>query len=78
MTMGNLRITATVDRELLRAMDRWVSEGRYSSRSQAIETALRQKVGRDVRLVEALARIDSKAERELADEQLAGEVWLQP
>ena len=58
-------------------VDSWVKQGRYPNRSQAIQAALREKAERwkRTRLGEELAKLDIKAERDLADERLAGETW---
>ncbi len=75
--MGAAKIAITVDGETLRVVDRWVRQGRYPSRSRAIQIALRQmqERWRRTRLREELSRIDPAEERALADERLAGETW---
>jgi len=77
MSMGAAKVAITVDERLLRVVDRWVKQGRYPNRSQAIQAALREKMERweRTRLAEELAKLDVRAERALADERLRGETW---
>lgn len=75
--MSTAKVAITVDEKLLQVVDRWVRQGRYPNRSQAIQTAIREKLERwrRSRLSEELAKLDPKEERALADESLAGEEW---
>ena len=75
--MPSTKVAITVEKELLKNVDRWVSQGRYPNRSQAIQSALREKMERwkNTRLLEALDRLDPEEEKALADERLAGDVW---
>jgi metal-responsive CopG/Arc/MetJ family transcriptional regulator len=75
--MGAAKVAITLDEKLLRTVDGWVKQGRYPNRSQAIATALREKVERRkrTRLADELGRLDREAERALADERLVGEAW---
>ena len=75
--MPTTKVAITVDEQLLKLVDRWVSQGRYPSRSQAIQTAVREKVERwnHTRLAEEVAKLNPKEERALAEETFAGEVW---
>ena len=75
--MATSKVAITVDRQLLQLIDRWVSQGRFPNRSQAIQSALREKVERwnRVRLAEEATKLNPKEERGLAEEALAGEVW---
>jgi len=75
--MRTPKIAITLDERLLRMVDQWVKQGRYSNRSQAIRVALQEKMHRwkRSRLAEELAKLDRRAEQELAEERLAGEVW---
>lgn len=75
--MGAATIAITLDEQLLRMVDRWVKQGRYANRSQAIRAALREKAERwkRTRLAEELAKLDVKEERALAEERLSGETW---
>lgn len=75
--MGSAKVAITLDEGLLQVVDRWVKQGRYPNRSQAIQTAIREKMERwkQTRLVEELAKLDRAEEQALADEGLAGEPW---
>jgi Arc/MetJ-type ribon-helix-helix transcriptional regulator len=75
--MGAAKVAITLDERLLRTVDRWVREGRYPNRSQAIQAAVREKMERwkRTRLAEALDQLDRREEQALADERLAGETW---
>ncbi len=77
--MGAAKVAITIDRELLTQVDRWVSEGRYPNRSQAIQAAVREKLerSRKRRLAEEAAKLDPKEERALAEEAFAAgsETW---
>ena len=75
--MSTTKVAITVDEQLLRLVDRWVTQGRYPSRSQAIQAAVREKVERwnHTRLAEEVAKLNPKEERALAEETLAGEAW---
>lgn len=75
--MGAAKVAITLDERLLSTVDRWVKQGRYPNRSQAIQAALREKMERwnRTRLAEELAKLDRRGEQALADEKLAGEAW---
>jgi Arc/MetJ-type ribon-helix-helix transcriptional regulator len=75
--MPTTKVAITVDEQLLKLVDRWVTQGRYPSRSQAIQAAVREKVERwnHTRLAEEVAKLNPKEERALAEENLAGEAW---
>ena len=77
--MGAAKVAITLDERLLRMVDRWVQQGRYPSRSQAIQSALREKVERwkRTRLADELARLNRAEEQALADERIDGESWLE-
>ena len=75
--MPTTKVAITVDEQLLKLVDRWVGQGRYPSRSQAIQAAVREKVERwnHTRLAEEVAKLNPKEERALAEENFAGEAW---
>jgi Arc/MetJ-type ribon-helix-helix transcriptional regulator len=75
--MATAKVAITVDAQLLKLVDRWVTQGRYPSRSQAIQAAVREKVERwnHTRLAEEVAKLNPKEERALAEEAVAGEAW---
>ncbi len=65
--MGAAQVAITLDERILRVIDRWVKQGRYPSRSQAIQAALREKMERwkRTRLADELTRLDPREERSL-------------
>jgi len=73
--MATMKVAVTLDIDLLREVDRTVREGRFPSRSRAVQTALAQMLARRkrFRLAEELAKLDSRQERALAEEGLLGE-----
>ena len=73
--MGAAKVAITIDQELLAQVDRWVAEGRYPNRSQAIQAAVREKLerARRWRLAEEAAKLNPKEERALAEEGFAAE-----
>ena len=75
--MSSAKVAITLDQQLLRLVDRWVTQGRYASRSQAIQMAIREKFERWTRsrLAEESKRLDPKEERGLAEENFSGEKW---
>ena len=74
-TMSTAKVAVTLEKQTLREVDRWVKEGRFPSRSRAIQVALAQMVERRQRrrLNEELAKLDPKREQTFAGESLAGE-----
>lgn len=77
--MASAKVAITVNRDLLTQVDRWVAEGRYPNRSQAIQAAIREKIerARMRRLSEEAAKLDPNEERALAEEGFAAvsETW---
>ncbi len=71
--MASAKVAITMEEDLLTQVDRWVAEGRYPNRSQAIQAAVREKLerSRKKRLAEEAAKLDPKEERALAKEGLA-------
>jgi metal-responsive CopG/Arc/MetJ family transcriptional regulator len=73
------KIAITLDRELVKEIDRGVRSGLYRNRSRAIEEAVREKLDRHRRhrlSIEA-RKLDRKEERALAEEVMTEEevVW---
>jgi Arc/MetJ-type ribon-helix-helix transcriptional regulator len=69
------KIAITLDRELVKEIDRGVRSGLYRNRSRAIEEAVREKLDRHQRRrlsVEA-RKLSRKEERGLAEEGMTGE-----
>jgi Arc/MetJ-type ribon-helix-helix transcriptional regulator len=77
--MGAAKVAITLDPQLLHWVDRWVDQGKFANRSQAIQKALREKMERwkRLRLSQEVSKLNPLEERELAEEVLAGEEWLE-
>ncbi len=75
--MAAAKVAITLERQLLELVDRWVAQRRFASRSQAIQTALREKVEhwKHTRLAEEVKKLDPKEERTLAEEGYRAEEW---
>ena len=69
------QIAITLDRELVKEIDRGVKAGLYRNRSRAIEEAVREKLDRHRhrRLAVEAKKLDRNAERALAEEGMTGE-----
>jgi len=68
--MPKTKVALTLDSVLLDRVDDLVARARFRNRSQAIETALAEKLARlaRTRLAEECAKLDPAEERRLADE----------
>ncbi len=79
--MSVAKVTISIESNLLRKVDILVKERVFSNRSQAIQSAVEEKVSRldSNRLARECAKLDKKFEQALADEGLASEVaeWLE-
>ena len=75
--MPKAKVALTIDATLLDQVDTLVSEQRFRNRSQAIESALAEKLSRlaRTRLATECDKLDPALEQRLADEGLAGESW---
>ncbi|MGH7333438.1 MAG: ribbon-helix-helix domain-containing protein [Candidatus Rokuibacteriota bacterium] len=77
--MRMAKIAITIPPNLLTHIDRWVREGRYASRSHAIEAAVVEKLerARRLRLADELEKADQAEERALAEDGFAAgnETW---
>jgi len=73
--MGTTKVAITLETETLHELDRMVDEGKFPNRSRAIQTAVVEMTGRQKRrrLIEELAKLDVKQEKELAEEFYKGE-----
>jgi Arc/MetJ-type ribon-helix-helix transcriptional regulator len=73
--MATVKVTVTLEIESVRKVDRLVREGRFPSRSRAVQRALADMLARrkHSRLAEELAKINPREERALAEEALSGE-----
>jgi len=74
--MATMKVAITLEAGSLREVDRLVREGRFPSRSKALQTALADMLARRrrSRMAEELAKLDPREERALADEALVGEL----
>ena len=74
--MGRLKIAITMDEKTLGEVDRLVAEHRFPNRSQAIQEAVDEKLGRlsQGRLARECAMLDPEFEKALADEGLGTEL----
>jgi Arc/MetJ-type ribon-helix-helix transcriptional regulator len=73
--MSTTKVAVSLETRTLREIDRLVREGRFPSRSRAIQTALAEMTSRHKhrRLIQELAKLNPKEEQELAEEFFAGE-----
>ena len=73
--MASAKVAISIDRELLRRLDRLVAERRFPNRSRAIQEAVQEKLERleRSRVAREAAKLDRQFEQRLADEGLAGE-----
>ncbi len=78
-TMSKTKVALTIETTLLDRVDHLVARRRFRNRSQAVETALAEKLARlaRTRLAEEAAKLDPVEERRLADEGLdgTGDAW---
>ncbi len=72
--MAKTKLAVTLETTLVMELDLLVSKRRFANRSQAIETAVSEKLARiaKTRLANECAKLDRDEERALADEGLAG------
>jgi len=72
--MPKTKLAVTLDANLVGELDHLVAERHFPNRSQAIETAVAEKIARlsKTRLARECAKLDPKEERALAEEGLAG------
>ena len=70
--MPKTKVAVTVDSKLLKEVDALVAERQLPNRSQAIEVALEEKLGRmrRTRLARECAKLDPREETALAEEGL--------
>ena len=73
--MSTTKVAISLETKTLKEVDRLVHEGRFPSRSRAVQTALVEMTARHKhrRLIQELAKLDPKEEQELAEEFFAGE-----
>jgi metal-responsive CopG/Arc/MetJ family transcriptional regulator len=75
--MPKTKVALTIDTALLERVDSLVERRRFRNRSQAIETAIAEKLERlaRTRLATECAKLDPAEEQKMADEGLAGDAW---
>ena len=78
--MSVAKVTISLDEGLLRQIDRLVHSRVFPSRSQAVQTAVHEKIARmtKTRLAQECAKLDIAEEQALADVGLAGEISQWP
>jgi metal-responsive CopG/Arc/MetJ family transcriptional regulator len=79
-SMPKTKVAVTLDAVLLHQVDHLVAKRRFRNRSQAIETALAEKLTRlaRTRLAEECAKLDPHEEKALAEEGLNGSIDTWP
>ena len=72
--MPKTKVAITLDAELLDRIDELVARREFRNRSQAVQTALAEKLARSrrTRLARECAKLDPAHEQALAEEGLAG------
>jgi len=77
--VASAKIAITLERECLKEIDLWISEGRYPNRSRAIQEILKEKImrWRKKRLISALSYAEPDGERKISEEgfEAVNEVW---
>ncbi|MGI4791399.1 MAG: ribbon-helix-helix domain-containing protein [Janthinobacterium lividum] len=78
--MSVAKITISIDEQLLNRLDIMVQSQLFSSRSQAVQAAVQEKVARvgKSRLADECAKLDPVEEQAFAEEGFAGEAELWP
>ena len=73
--MTTEKVAITIDRQVLKRLDRLVAEKRFPNRSRAIQEAVEEKLTRldRTRLAREAGKLDRRFEQKLADEGLVGE-----
>jgi len=71
--MPKTKVAVTIDAELLARIDALVDDATFPNRSQAVELAIEEKLGRmaRTRLARECAKLDRAEERALAEEGLS-------
>ena len=74
--MPKQKVAVTIEKDLIIKLDRLVSEGKYPSRSSAVEDAVIERMVKveKTRLAEESAKLDPAYEQALADEGLSGDL----
>jgi len=74
--MNKSKIAISLNKKILERLDRLVRLQLFSSRSQAIEEAVEEKLQRieNIRLARECAKLDPEFEKSMAEEGLTGEL----
>ena len=74
--MPKQKVAVTIEKDLIVKIDRLVSDGKYPSRSSAVEDAIIERMIKveKSRLAEEVAKLDPAFEQALADEGLMGDL----
>jgi len=74
--MPKRKVAVTIEKDLITKLDRMVSQGKYASRSSAVEDAVIERIIKveKSRLAEESAKLDPSFEQAFADEGLAGDL----
>jgi metal-responsive CopG/Arc/MetJ family transcriptional regulator len=78
--MRKTKVAVTLEAKLVQQLDELVAERRYPNRSQAIETAVAEKLARTkhTRLARECAKLEPREEKALAEEGLASDLTAWP
>ena len=74
--MPKEKVAVTIEKNILTKLDRMVAEGKYPSRSSAVEDAVKEQIEKveKTRLAREAAKLDPAYEQAFADEGLAGDL----
>ncbi len=74
--MSVAKITISMEQQLLEKIDQMVKDKSFGNRSQAIQSAVKDKINRieHIRLAKECAKLNIKSEQEFADEGLTVEL----
>jgi metal-responsive CopG/Arc/MetJ family transcriptional regulator len=78
--MAKTKVAVTLNSELLEELDALIAQRTFPNRSQAIEAALAEKLGRlaRTRLAREAAKLDPDEEKALAEEGIGAELRAWP
>ena len=78
--MPKTKVAVTLSSEVLEELDKLIAQRRFPNRSQAIEAALAEKLGRlaRTRLAREAAKLDPDEEKALAEEGMGAELATWP
>lgn len=78
--MPKTKVAVTLDAEVVKELDALVADRRFPSRSQAVETAIAEKLERlsHTRLAREVAKLDPEEEKALAEEGMGADLATWP